>query len=66
MPVVRVVLSLTVDKENVSDITEALLSVIDRFVAKGKPVFDSEICTEPIVGIKKTAEVRSEFGLKKS
>lgn len=51
---------VTIDHEDASEVTEALLRLIDSFVIKNIPVFDSEVLRIDDVVVVNPDEIREE------
>jgi hypothetical protein len=66
MPFCRITAHLTVDEKNVSEISEALLSLIDSFIVKNIPVYDSDVCSQATDPIEDAEDIREELTLKTS
>jgi hypothetical protein len=60
MPVRQITACLVVEENDASEVTEALLSLIDSFIVKNLPVFDSDICSKPIDALENADEIRRE------
>jgi hypothetical protein len=57
----RITACLTVEEKNALEVTEALHALIDSFIVKHLPVFDSEVCSKPAGEVNNAEEVRIEI-----
>lgn len=60
MPFCQIAAHVTIDHENASEVTEALLRLIDSFVIKNIPVFDSDVTRIDNVEVVHPDEIRQE------
>ena len=60
MPVCKITTCLIVEEKDAFEVTEALLSLIDSFIVKNLPVFDSDICSKQIDAHENVDEMRRE------
>ncbi len=58
----QITVVVTVDEENNPQVTEALLTLIDSFVVKRMPVFESDIAHESNVDVPNAEEIRRDLG----
>ena len=61
MSFVRITACLTIDEKDATEITESILNLIDSFVIKRLPIFDSDVLSEHVSEIDNVAELRQEL-----
>lgn len=60
MPFCQIAAYVTIDRESASEVTEALLRLIDSFVIKNIPIFDSDVTRIDNVEVIHPDEIRQE------
>jgi hypothetical protein len=61
MPLVRITACLTIDEKDTTEIMECILNLIDSFVVKRLPIFDSDIISEQVPEVDNVEELRQEL-----
>ena len=60
MPFRQITARVTVERKDAPGIQEAILELIDSFVVKRIPIFDSEVTSQQLHAVQDAEEVRSE------
>lgn len=61
MSFVRITAYVTIDEKDSAEITESILNLIDSFVIKRLPIFDSDVISEQISEVDNIEELRQEL-----